>query len=512
MSSGPTGDPGILREQAEGRVAQQHVGELASLSAEEARETLLELRVHQAELQIQNEELHRLQAELSASRERYFDLYNLAPVGYFTLDKKGVIQEANLTAAQLLSMERRMLSGQRLARFVSPDHMGHLADFLDRIFSGTTQEVVTLQMRSRDREEFWARLEGILADEEGLVRQVCRLVLSDVSAQVLAEKELQKTQELFRAFMLNLPGLAFIKDRKGRILYRTEGIDPLLGVSGEALEKMREEDRRVLATGIPVTREYKISAPEGHWMLTRFRIRNPEEEGDFLGGVAVDITPRVQAEERLAAALKQEVVLRREIHHRVKNSLQVVISLLFIQSQNTADPVALEILRECQSRTQAISLIYELLSGAENISKILFAAYARQLASNLLAVYHGKRRNVRLVFRAEGILCDIDTALPCGLILSELVSNSLKHAFPDERNGEIRIQLNLIEDRWMELAVSDNGVGPPEGMDLEKAQTVGLSLVRDLTRQLGGNLQFETGSGTGISVTIRWPRGTESVE
>lgn len=224
-----------------------------------------------------------------------------------------------------------------------------------------------------------------------------------------------------------------------------------------------------------------------------------------------DITERKRASEQIEAArqkdlvLKKEVVLRREIHHRVKNNLQVICSLLYLQSANTTDPKTLEALREAQSRAHSIALIHEKLYASSDMAKIESAAYMGQLAADLFHAYEVSHGRIVLEVNSKGVCFGLDEAIPCGLIVNELVSNALKHGFPGGRGGAITVELRPTGSGLLELSVRDDGVGLPEGFHVDTVTTFGLKLVRDLTRQLGGTIRFQNDRGTVVTVTFPNP-------
>ncbi|MDB6154149.1 MAG: hypothetical protein JWL90_2602 [Chthoniobacteraceae bacterium] len=227
--------------------------------------------------------------------------------------------------------------------------------------------------------------------------------------------------------------------------------------------------------------------------------------------VLVDITERIVAVQKLKEALEKEVVLRREIHHRVKNNLQVIISLLYLQSTRVTDPRTLEILRESEMRTRAIAITYELLSQSQNLTKIEFADYVRKLTTQLFDAYKISSSTVAVIIDAEEISLSLDTALPCGLLITELVSNAFKHAFPSGRGGSITISLKPTKAGLVQLIVHDNGVGLPQGFDVANIPGVGLKLVRDLTQQLGGTVELQSDHGTVATITFANPDPPELI-
>jgi two-component sensor histidine kinase len=217
------------------------------------------------------------------------------------------------------------------------------------------------------------------------------------------------------------------------------------------------------------------------------------------------IAERVRAEKQLVASLKEKEVLLQEIHHRVKNNLQVVSSLLNLQSNYVQDGSALEMFRESQNRILSMALIHEKLYRSRNLSRIDLGEYIKTLTSDLVGSYTSRSGPVNLTVDAADVFLSVEKAVPCGLIVNELVSNALKHAFPehtntaaDLRNGkesEIRIHLATNGGQNVSLVVGDNGVGLPQDLNLATADSLGLRLVYTLTNQLDGTIAVRNKNG-----------------
>jgi two-component sensor histidine kinase len=197
-------------------------------------------------------------------------------------------------------------------------------------------------------------------------------------------------------------------------------------------------------------------------------------------------------------------VLLKEIHHRVKNNLQVISSLLNLQSRFIKDKQSLDMFKESQSRIKAMALVHEKLYKSKDLARIDFAEYLRSLTDYLLGSYRIHLKPVTLKINAEKALLDVDSAITCGLIVSELVSNSLKHAFPSTWQGEeseIRIDL-FAKDRTFSLLVSDNGAGFPQDLDFRNTESLGLQLVSTLTEQLEGAIELDRAGGTAFKIVF----------
>ena len=220
------------------------------------------------------------------------------------------------------------------------------------------------------------------------------------------------------------------------------------------------------------------------------------EEGEMVLSAIVDISDRKQKEERIQAALKEKDTLLGEIHHRVKNNLQVVHSLLDLQSDLITDEHVVGILRESQNRIKSMALIHQTLYESKDFVQVDFSSFLDTLAPTLISSYGMDSDRIALSIDTVEVLLPINAAIPCGLIVNELISNALKHAFPDGQGGEISIGLAAEPDGRAMLSVSDSGVGIDPGLDLGQTTTLGLQLVALLTDQLSGDLEIQRANPT----------------
>ena len=218
---------------------------------------------------------------------------------------------------------------------------------------------------------------------------------------------------------------------------------------------------------------------------------NPIETdaGSMVLSAIVDISDRKHKEDSIHAALKEKDVLLGEIHHRVKNNLQIVHSLLDLQSNNISDQIVLGMLRESQNRIRSMALIHQTLYQSKDFARVDFRAFLDSLAPTLISSYGLGSDRVKLTMNASEVQLPINAAIPCGLVVNELISNALKHAFPGDIRGEITVDLSSESPTMVGLAVSDDGVGIAEDFDLAQTATLGLQLVTMLTDQLGGQLE-----------------------
>jgi PAS domain S-box-containing protein len=216
-----------------------------------------------------------------------------------------------------------------------------------------------------------------------------------------------------------------------------------------------------------------------------------------------DITERKRAEEKIRKSLEEKEVLLREIHHRVKNNMQIVSSLLALQTQNIEDNKYKDMFIDSQNRINSMAIIHEKLYRSENIAQINFKEYINDIVSNIFESYCMKS-NIKIEINAENIPIKIDYSVPCGLILNELVTNSLKYAFPDGRQGKIQISVESKENNMIQLSISDDGIGIPKDMDIQNSKSLGLHLVTALAKnQLHGEIILNRDGGTKFQINFK---------
>jgi two-component system response regulator len=245
--------------------------------------------------------------------------------------------------------------------------------------------------------------------------------------------------------------------------------------------------------------DYRILRPDGTIRILSSKgevVTDPNGEPLRLVGTEQDITEEKIAEEKIKSSLKEKEILLQEIHHRVKNNLQVISSLLRLQSRFIKDQDAIDIFKETQNRVRSIAILHEKLYQSDDLARIQFDEYVKILAEDLLYFYELDESDIKMNIDIEDVALNIETAIPCGLLIDEMVANSLKYAFPNRRSGKINIELHSDKHNKFTLTVSDNGIGIPEEVDTEKASTFGMQLIKYLTKQLKGTIELDRNHGT----------------
>jgi two-component sensor histidine kinase len=215
-----------------------------------------------------------------------------------------------------------------------------------------------------------------------------------------------------------------------------------------------------------------------------------------------EIDIRLDAEKQLTKSMGEKDVLLREVHHRVKNNLQIIISLLNLQSRYITDETTRSAFRESQNRVRAMALVHEKLYQSTDLAKLDLGNYLRFLGDNLFQFLGMKGKGITLTMDIRDIFLAIDTAIPFGLMINELISNSLKYAFPGGRKGEISLAIQR-EDHTLSILYKDNGVGIPEDFDWRNANSLGLRLVITLADQLDGTIELDRSSGTAFTIIVK---------
>ncbi len=216
----------------------------------------------------------------------------------------------------------------------------------------------------------------------------------------------------------------------------------------------------------------------------------------------VEISTRLEAEKQLSKTVCAKDILLREVHHRVKNNLQIIISLLNLQSRYMTDETTLSAFVDCQNRIKAMALVHEKLYQSENASTIDLDNYVRFIGTNLIQFSGMKGKGITLTNDIRNIALAIDTAIPIGLIINELISNSVKHAFPDGRKGEISLVIHR-QEHTITILYKDNGIGIPENFDWRNAKSLGLRLVVSLVEQLQGTIEMDRTAGTMFTIVVK---------
>ncbi|GET42069.1 PAS domain S-box protein [Microseira wollei] len=415
--------------------------------------------------------------------------------GLLIVDRRGRVLFANPAAGKIFGCEPEDLIGVELG------------------WPAIKNDIIELTILRPNKEVGIGEMHVAPTEWEG--KSVCIISLRDITERKRAENALCESEAKFRQMAENIANVFWLASPEGnQLLYVSPAYEkiwgrPIAAANGKPqfwIETVYPEDREAVLGAIAkqlqgesTSNEYRILRPDGsiRWIWARgFPIKDEFGKLYRIAGIAEDVSDRKIAEVQIQASLHEKEVLLKEIHHRVKNNMQVISSLLELQAQYLDDPQTIALFRESQSRIRSMALIHEQLYQSLHLDKIDFAKYIKDLTTNLFQFFGNHSNAIELKLNLAESSLNIETAIPCGLIVNELVSNSLKYAFNQGMPGQISIELFRDELMKFHLIVSDNGVGLPKNFNIETAATLGLRLVRMLTRQLKGFLEIDTDGGT----------------
>ncbi len=412
-----------------------------------------------------------------------------------------------------------LMSG-RWEDFIHPEDLPHLLKQAADHAAGKTAYLDTeCRLRWRDTRWIWIGIRGkvIAVDEDGTAVKMTG-VYQDITEKVRREKLLRGREAQFRTlfYRMNCGGTIFKAVQGGKdfvvvdINYAGEVIEgekkaSIVGkripevYSASAGKELHDAMSAVWKTGKPRSVPligFEKSGTE-QWREYYIYILPSEE----IIAIYNDISERITKQQQMLESLKIKETLIKEIHHRVKNNLQVIASILKLQSMRLEDQMALDALRDCRNRVFSIAMIHEELYRSENLSRINIAEYIKHLGDHLIYEFLAITPEISLVVECdEEITLDIDTGIRCGLIIDELMTNALKYAFTPGKSGLITIVFGKRDDACYELVVRDNGVGFPETVDFQNTESLGMQLVNNLVAQLGGVVSMQVNGGTEFSI------------
>jgi len=411
-------------------------------------------------------------------------------------------------------------SGRFFAESLHPEDRSRvIANFTKQIES---ENEIEYRIVRPDGEIRWIRDRAFpIRNQAGQVYRIVGIA-EDISEGKQAEKVIRESEERFRQLAENIQDSFWLLSAEFTdLLYLSPAYEQIWGRSREELyaeplkllEWVHPEDRHLLQEamtrvleGESTSTEYRMFLPDGtiRWVCDRaFPIYDESGKIYRIAGIGEDISDRKCTEARIQAALREKEVLLKEIHHRVKNNMQVISSLLQLQAQYVEDEPTLALFEESQTRIHSMALIHEQLYQSEHLDRIDLPPYVQNLVANLYQSFGCGNTAIQFNLNLDPIYLNIETAIPCGLIINELVSNSLKYAFRQSLGGEINIDIHKINPQEFQLIIQDNGSGFPPDFDVENAETLGLRLVRMLAYQLEASIDIDSQCGTCYNIIFK---------
>lgn len=457
---------------------------------------------------------------LSQSEKQIRALIEAIPDSIYFKDTEGRNIIVNKAYEKLVGKERKDMIGKTDKEILPPTLVEECRRSDEKVLqTGKTYQGEEKLLHPDGEMTFFETTKSPILDENGAIVGLVG-VSRDITERKKTEEALEESEERYRDLVEKAGIAILIDDREGNFKYVNKRYAELFGYSQEEFESQSIQTV-VHPDDVDMVLQYHNSRIQGKRVPSRYEFKGVKKDGSFIH-LEVDakaikkgkkivgtrsyiwnITARKMAEEKLKASLQEKEVLLREIHHRVKNNLQIISSLLNLQSRHIKDEPSLDMFKESRHRVRSMALVHEKLYRSEDVAKVDFCEYIQSLASHLFVSYGVSSTSVELDVDARDVYLDINTSIPCGLIINELVSNSLKHAFEGRRKGRIRIALQPENKNKFKLVVSDDGVGLPESMDVLKTESLGLQLVTMLVEQLHGSLAIDRNNGTSFEIVFQ---------
>jgi len=478
---------------------------------------------------------------LKQSQENYKSLIEYSPDGIFIHDERGVVFFANPAALKIMGISAlEELKTRNIFHYLLPQYHDvvrerkkkmedgeHLEFMLMRIkrtdgtiieveskpieivFEGRKAMLVVYHDISFQRQLEKEQLRAQMAEEANLILQ------QEIKERKKIEKEIQEGKKYITSLIESSLDVICAVDKEGYVTEFNKAAQEIFGYSREdvvgnhvGILYKDGEDRTKINKDLEATGKFagevinkRKNGEEFICFLSASVIK--DEKGQIIGsmGVSRDITEKKETEEKIRQSLREKEVLLKEVHHRVKNNLQVISSILNLQSSYVTDEKTLDLFRESQNRIKSMSFIHEILYQTKDFSSINFSDYVVNLTNNLFHSY-SRNNNISLKLNVGNVFLNLDLAIPCGLVINELISNALKYAFPGQKKGTINISIKQAEE-FITIEIADNGAGLPKNVDYRNTESLGLQLVMTLVEQLEGDIVLDNSKGAKYKIVFR---------
>jgi PAS domain S-box-containing protein len=457
---------------------------------------------------------------LEDSQEKYKYVIETAEEGIILLDKNGTIIEANPKSQELFGDIHEQLIGKNL-EYINKELKISSDNFKQAFKAVLNEKSISNEWEyfNKKGEKKFIRINLSLMKKQSEIERIA-VVVEDITDLKMRERSLKENEQFLDNIIDNIPDMIFVKTadelRFERVNQATENIwgydrDEIIGKTDYDLfpqdkaNSYTKDDLEVLKKSefSDIPEEIIDTKYDGERILHTKKIPLLDEKGrsKYLLGISEDITQRKLDEIQLKKSLDEKEALLKEVYHRVKNNMQIISSLLNLQIANVQGEESKDILKDSQSRIKSMAMIHEKLYMSKDLSHINFKEYVEHLVTDIFYTYGIKVGSINPILRIENIELNMETAIPLGLIINEIVINSLKFAFPQGK-GSIKIIFKSFNST-LSLTVADDGIGIPENIDYQKTDSLGLQLVTNLVDQLNGEISLETKQGTKFNITFK---------
>jgi len=492
-----------------------HLRKNGSMMPVEVNARLLEYRGKQVFFSVIRDITERKKVEeaLRESEKRYHALFDQSPDGIVLVNAEGKIIEFNESAHRELGYTREEFSGLSVSDinpFEGPDDVKARIQKINQL----GQADFFVQHRTKQGELRDVHVISHIIMLSGI--PVTHALWHDITEiKSIRDRLEEKSAEQNTILENALVGIAFLKDR--RFVWINSRMEQMFGmrrdeVSGittekffpsrESYEEFGKDAYKSLVSGVTYSTDQLMKRKDGSFLWCSLSGKAIDAAALDKGAIWIlqDITEKKRVEEQIRSSLTEKEVLLKEVHHRVKNNLQIISSILQLQAGYVRDEELRMLFDDSKRRVEAMSLIHEKLYRSGDLSRIDFKEYVSDLAENLALLNAGWPNQIEVKIDVEGIMLDVNNAIPCGLIINELVSNAFKHAFPNREKGKVTIRMRRMNEKRIFLGISDDGTGFPESVDFRNTASLGLQLVNALVLQLGGVIELDRSKGTTFKI------------
>jgi hypothetical protein len=433
----------------------------------------------------------------------YNNLFNKMGSGAIVIDSLKRIVEINQAAEIILKIDNKLI-GTNIEENLQQ---------LNPIFPIIKKEsTIKTEIKINKPEDVWLDLQITPLHKQNYQLLGWLIIFQDINPIKKAEKSLQTSEKEYRDLVDNALLGIYKADKNGNILFANDSIIKMFGYdSNEDIRNFNIsslyknlDDRDIIIKKLVKNgklEEYEVKMVKKNGSILNI-MASATMNGETISGMTMDLTDQKKAQNQIKRSLEVKDMLLKEIHHRVKNNLMVISSLLNLQSRYIKDEASKSIFKDSQNRARSMALIHELLYQSSDLKRINFGIYINKLTNELFNVYITDPNKIKLNMDIGDIMLDINTAIPLGLIVNELVSNSMKHAFPNNKQGKIYIKFNLDNGDYS-MIISDNGVGFPMDYNIQDGDSLGLKIVNSLTEQIEGEIKIEISNGTKFIIKFK---------
>lgn len=452
---------------------------------------------------------------LRESEEKYRNIIEYSNDMIWIMDIEGNFEFFNKRSEEISGYRLDDWRGKTFAPLIKKEDLPHVIEVFHNTLRGKPQQY-EVSVKKEDGSYFILSVNTAPIYSKGKVVGTVSFG-RDITDHKKAEDAVRESEIRLQSILDNSSTVVFLKDLQGRYITINRRYEELFHVNRNDIinktdfdifpreygEKFRQNDKQALEKRSAIETEEVVPQDDGlhTYISIKFPLISYDEEPYAVCGIATDITERKKSEEKIKKALKEKEVLLREVYHRVKNNMQIISSLIKLQSRYVEEERYREIFNDCQSRIKSMSLVHEKLYQSKDLLQVDFKEYIKDITRGLFQSYGAKKGKIGLIMDLDDISFDINSAIPCGLIINELVTNSLKHAFEDGRDGEIKIAIHSMNENAIELVVGDNGIGIPANIDFKRTKSLGLHLVTMLAEnQLHGEINLDRSRGTEFTI------------